>query len=266
MRCVKVTVDMSGFKKDVVDWTPAIKAMQEALLTVRNTWERAVMGEKLPGMTRKIHNETYAQSLHRTGAIQSFSPVHGEVTTDYRGADRIEEGSAPRDMKPALLNGPHAKIPGRLAIVPFRHGTPGSSAHYPSTPKDVYNMARRLSYYRSGGSGTRQLGDLTKQDPTKYPAKTKTFFMHLASAIDHSAEHGRMATYTHTTSIYSHMVKAGRAKYSQYLTFRAVSINSNPASWWYPAVAPNPVREAVIRSVQKEIEDILEAGWTAALS
>ncbi len=257
---MKISVDMGDMRRQIVDWKPALDAMQEALLLVRNTWERAVLGEKLPGMSQKVQRslgEAYAQNLHRSGAIRSTDPFDGEVSTDFKYAEAIERGTGAYDMKPGLLNGPHAKIPGRLAIVPMRHGKPGAE-QFKAMPKPVYNMARRLSYYQKGRGGGR-LGDLSD----KYPPQTKTFF-----APHHeteSAVHGRMMSYTHKTSIYSGMVRAGGPKYTQYLTFRAVSINSDPASWWHPAIAPNPVRDAVVQTVRRDVEQILRSGWEAAI-
>lgn len=245
----------------LVDWKPAIAAMQDALLLIQDTWIQAVSGNQLPGMTKAVNDDAYVHSLLRGGALQADGPLSGQVHTDYDGAQRIDEGSPPRDMKPSLLNGPHAKVPGKYTIVPFRHGTPGTTgAHFAVMPESIYAQVKNLPRY-SRGNGTPSIGNQSGA----FPPQSKTFFMPLASALDQSAVHGRMTTTTHKTSIYSGMVKAGAARHTQYLTFRAVSINSAPNSWWYPAIPPNPIRDAVIAHVQADIERILESGWKAAI-
>ncbi len=240
-----------------INWDAALGAMQDALLLIRETWEKAVLGSQLPGMTKSIYNEAYANSL----TINAKGILEGDVSTDYSGAQRIEQGSSAWDMKPSLLHGPHHKTNKQgqpYTIVPFRHGTPSATgAHFAPMPTSVYKVARKLQ-------GGQNAGNMTSQ----YGTQTKNFVMQTGSMMDKSADMIGFGSYTHKTSIYSNMVRKTdtNGKHTQYMTFRTVSTKSDPMSWWHPATAPNHVRDAVVEAVQREVEEIIQNGWKALIA
>ena len=47
---------------------------------------------------------------------------------------------------------------------------------------------------------------------------------------------------------------------STYFTFRVISMNSKPESWWKKAIPPNDVVGALARATEKEVNDLLQAG------
>lgn len=240
-----------------INWTPALEAMQEALLLIRETWEQAVLGQQLPGMTKSIYNEAYANSLK----INAKGMLEGDVSTDYAGAQRLENGGPAYDMKPSLLHGPHHKTNKKgqpYTIVPFRHGSPSATgAHFPPMPMSVYRVAKKL------GAG-QSLGNVSNQ----YGVQTKNFVMQTGSMLDKTADTIGYGIYTHKTSIYSNMVRKTdeSGKHTQYMTFRTVSTKSDPMSWWHPATQPNHIRDAVVDAVQREVEEIIQTGWKALIA
>lgn len=258
-----IKVEMRG-RAYSVDWTPALDAMGMALSLVQDTWESAVSGNKLAGMTRTVNDENYANSLRRPSAVHVDSIMHGYVSTDYQRADSIEDGAPPWDMKPGLINGPHAKAKGKYTIVPFRHGTPGTTGtHFPAMPNDVYGMAKQLAYRNHPERGKdSSLGNMSAW----HPPQVKMNIIPIASSADKSLTYLSYRPYKWTTSKFSNMVRAGTKNHTQYLTFRTVSVNSPANSWWYPATPPNPVRESVVSQVRTEVEDILRLGWIASFS
>lgn len=186
-----------------------------------------------------------AQSLTKSGeyarSIQAEWPVGdqpfaGRVFSTSPYAAALEYGTGDRDMKPALLASPKAhtsKSGGRYISIPFRHGVPGAESQ-PPMPVDIYRAAHALGRYaqtRDRLQGSRVVGGMTVAQRgwrSKLPVG------------------GMPGSYTWRTGPYAGMVKAGMARHTQYLTFRTVSSNSAPSSWWYPGFAARHVRQQAL--------------------
>lgn len=119
-------------------------------------WIEAVQRAKLWSGEK----DAYASSIQwkMTGDFEA------EVWTDYKHAQDIETGRPPRDLK-AMLNTStkvrRTKDGTRFLVIPFRHSTPGNSAHGNDMPQHVYNQARMLAPSRIVGQGQRRAGELT---------------------------------------------------------------------------------------------------------
>jgi hypothetical protein len=119
-----------------------LKTFEKPSTMYQETWTRAASGQQLPGLPFVVNSKQY----HRTIERRQISPTTWEVYTSYttrKGlsvTDLLEKGHGLIDLKPGLLNGPHSKQGkhGRYAIVPFRHGTPGSSSQNNPMPLSVY--------------------------------------------------------------------------------------------------------------------------------
>ncbi len=72
--------------------------------------------------------------------------------------------------------------------------------------------------------------------------------------------------YTHTTSIFSGMVRMGSGKHSQFMTFRVVSSRSPSNSWWAPAQEPRPVAAAVAQMVEPQCMAMIRMAFTEDLA
>lgn len=176
----------------------------------------------------------------------------------------IEHGLAPFDMKPGLLAGPHAKPTqsgGRINIVPFRHTNPGATQRTVGQPMPtdsttpagrprsiVYSAAKRLkaSTDKPGGG-------------TSWGGRTDDFGgLGIRTQLDQPG--GRPGAYTWKSSPYANMYKIQKfyrnVAQNQYLTFRAVSSNSDPNSWWHPGIKPSrlaPIVQAYINEMVRRI-------------
>lgn len=235
------------------------RAMAMAVVLVRGTWQEAVTGEVLPGMPGPIRSEQYAASItstiHQDGiAGDSFE---AEVFTSGRDAGGqpfypqptwLEDGKAPWDMKPLLLAGPKAKSgkKGRYATIPFRHGTPGGVGQAgPSMPDDIYAMAKELGEGESVGE--EEVGTIGLR--SKLPVG------------------GMAAAYTWKSSPYLGMQKMsfeyGKATQGKYLTFRRVSENSDPNSWWHPGFRRYGIAQAVVEKVRPMVIGMLRKAAVA---
>lgn len=155
----------------------------------------------------------------------------------------IENGKAPFDMKPGLLKGPNAKVGknGRYNTVPFRHGTPETTGkrvgapmpitgHTPKgTPTSlIYAAAKRVKASSENATGKTVWGGRTG-DFGGYGMRTQL-----------PVKGGRPGAYTWKASPFAGMVKIAKtyksAVQNQYVTFRRVSDNSDPSSWWHPGI------------------------------
>ena len=176
----------------------------------------------------------------------------------------LEQGKNPFDMKPGLLAGPRArstKSGGRMNIVPFRHGTPGSLKRSVGSPMPaeglssagrpksiVYTTAKKLAVSSAGPGGKTAWGGKTG-DFGGYGLRTQL-----------PQPGGRPAAYTWKNSPYAGMYKVAKfyakAAQNQYVTFRAVSDKSDPASWWHPGFKARLLSAQVIRYVNSQIDRI----------
>lgn len=252
------------------------QGLREAAEEVRNVWYGAVMGNLLPGMSRPVFNEEYANSLQTGDSIQLPSPWWAVVLTTYAGAMRIERGYGPFDIKKGLLASPNAKHTrdGRpYQDIPFRHGTPGgtgfggSRVHFPSMPKEIYAHARRLPPNLGPGSGAHLRGGEVEWWGMR--SKNLAFFMNREQQLKAGFREESQARYTWKAGLYAGMVRPSHPYESQpqqfYMTFRRVSDKSDPASWWHPGVAANPLIQAVLLAAKPEVTRILTRAYCTAI-
>ena len=176
--------------------------------------------------------------------------------------NKIENGGMPYDMKPGLLGGPHAKQgkKGRYNIIPFRHGTPGAKKRtigkqmpttgYTKSGKEesiVYTAARKLDVSIGGGAAGGR---------TAWGGKTGNFGgLGMTSALP--VEGGRPGAYTWKNSPYESMYKVStfykKVWQNQYVTFRVVSDNSDPNSWWHPGFKAMQLAVRVQQYLEEQI-------------
>lgn len=224
---------------------------------VQRTWIEYASGVTVTysGGTFRINvvSGEYIRSIQN--GLRFPDDLVGEVFSTAPHADLIEKGYEPFDMKPGLLASPKAKTSksGKKYItVPFRHGVPGTST-IPTMPPRVYEQARRLAYSRRNNAikafftgrkytwGGRLEEDLTGQRSHIPPHPGKG--------------------YTWKSGQYAGMVRMGRGRHTQYMTFRRVSENSDPQSWHHPGKAPRPIREAVVENTREEVLGIIRQGF-----
>ncbi|MBI9086796.1 MAG: hypothetical protein JEZ11_24580 [Desulfobacterales bacterium] len=174
----------------------------------------------------------------------------------------IENGKAPYDMKPGLLNGPNAKVGKggkRFNTVPFRHGTPGTTGKRVGKPMPItgttsggkqksmiYNAARKVAISSERPDGSTAWGGRTG-DFGGYGIQTKP-----------PVKGGRPGAYTWKHSPFAAMAKVAKtykkATQHQYVTFRRVSDNSDPNSWWHPGIKAR----RLVNQVHSYITDLVK--------
>jgi hypothetical protein len=179
----------------------------------------------------------------------------GEIFSTSGHGNLIEEGFEPFDQKEGLLGSPKAKTGkngSRYITVPFRHGVPGTNTMQ-AMPKHIYEQAKNLTYSRRNNFLVAFFTRRKYSWGGRLPSSSEDQRTH------HAPHPG--AGYTWSTGRFSGMVKMGKPKHTQYLTFRRVSTNSDPRSWQHPGVKPRPIREAVIENTRDEVLQLIRNGF-----
>lgn len=245
-------------------------AVRDATFLVQRTWIQAASGREVSfgGRTFSLHRGTgeYARSIAQGLQYpEGGDELAGRVTADAAQAQAIEEGSPPHDMKPGFLGGPkarRAKDGSIYTIIPFRHGTPGAIT-LPAMPKEVYQQARKLAHSQITGS-------VMLQNAHGVPVRRNTY--RWGQRLAHQSQGWRSRIkpegqeYTHTTSIFSGMVRMGSAKHTSVMTFRVVSSKSPSNSWWSPGTDPKPIAAAVAQMVEPTVLQMIRTAFIEDLA
>jgi hypothetical protein len=241
------------------------RAVEQATFLVQRLWIQAAGGAEV-----ELNGQRFAVRRRSGAYARSISdgleyPADGEllkgrVTANSPYAEAIEKGQPPHDLKPALLGGPRARVGKdgqRYTIVPFRHNTPGQGATGQSMPAEVYKKAKSLQFSEVVGK-RKELNARGKFVlRAVYRRGGQLGYMGPGRHRDKPEGH----EYTHTTSIYSGMVRMGKKGQSSYLTFRVVSEHSPPNAWWSPGVPPKPISEAVAAMARENVVELIRRGF-----
>lgn len=234
------------------------QAVQDATLLAQRLWLSIAGGNSITFKGKQISvnrvTGAYARSIQDGLEYPADGDeLHGRVSANVEYAEAIETGQPPHDMKPGLLGGPQTRIGKkgqRYNIIPFRHGTPGNDKLSRPMPAEIYNKVRRMAF--SQVTGRKPNGRRT-YDWGGQLGKTKIGWR---SRIGPPGKE-----YTHTTSIFSGMVRMGQKGQATYMTFRVVSDLSPANAWWSHGVQPRPVSEAVAETVRPQAEALIQAAF-----
>ena len=234
-------------------------AVADAAAYVRDTWQQVVMGTlQVPGAIQPKVNiglrDLYAKSIVLDNMLTGQGATAQRVIAIKQIARDLEYGKGPWDMKPMLLGGPKARISksgARYNIIPFRHGTSANYApnsNFNTMPKTIYAKAREL----------------------KATVKTATGIAYGGRLKSHFGTGINLATgYEHKAPIHEGMVRVEKtyaaATQSKYLTFRIVSDNSDPMSWWHPGYEPHHIASSVAKFCRPGIEELIREAALADL-
>lgn len=246
------------------------KAFPQTLITMNflahkylMKWRGFTSGDEIPGTPRTINSRgDYTRSINIDVTDEEVKYVYSQGPW----TERIEKGHGEIDLKPGLLSGPKARAgdKGPYNIVAMRHGTTNDPSNNPM-PINVYNMIKRESdnIERKGGVGmSRQTGKGPGQIERvsgKKDLKTNYqwgYRLPASAGGPRKTKKTSQGDYQWKTGKHSDMVRmdtsTSKMRNSQYITFRTVSIHSDPASWIVPPKDPLPIREKVIEAMREE--------------
>ena len=239
-------------------------------------WQEAVLKQR--GIWSK-EKDDYAASItwKMTG---DFSAV---IESDYQYAADIETGRPARDLKRMLDTSGKVRRTNdgrRFLVIPFRHNTPGNSAHSQEMPPGVHGLAKAMKESQVTGGGQRPSGHVVHLSPKSgmSPAKNQTPFLSSTTTKKASTVEARSYAWggrltngamkqagldAATRKRYAGMVKMdtstpGGAKSSAYMTFRIMMEGSK--GWVVPA---QPGRY-IAKKVAEDLQPKAEAAFAAA--
>lgn len=258
----QVSIDYSGLLNGLDQISTQLArqvhaAVGEAADCILTKWADGVM--KAPGIWHE-QRRAYVQSL----TWQYTGPFSAEVRTDYKEADPIETGRPARDLKRMLDTSMKVRESARgrrYLIIPFRHNIPrgdGHSSLAPQMPKSVYLSARRLSASRITGQGLRLSGTGAWDPRTRAPATVRQNRYAWGERLDTSDIDGLSAQQQRRyQGMYRFDTSAGKARSSQYLTFRVMAEGS--PGWIVPAKPGLFIARGVAQSVQLELTQAMQS-------
>lgn len=226
-------------------------AVAQAAGFVRDTWQQVVMGTlQVPGARdpkvniglRKLYADNIAVGAQSARPGSVIQRIHAAALI----AKDLEDGRGPWDMKPMLLNGPKARVSKngiRYNTIPFRHGASSNystNSNAMSMPKRIYQQARELKASVRQGNAMKWGGRLPA---TGTPGQNPT------------------TGNQHKHDLYEGMVRIEKtyekATQSKYLTFRTVTSNSDPLSWWHPGYQAHHIAEGVTNFCRPVVEGMV---------
>lgn len=208
-------------------------AISTSLALIRDRWQTEAQNRL------RSTRVDYLMGL-QVGSIQQpyDEPLTGAVVLMGELPNAIEKGYGSFDMKVGFGNSPRIRRTdkgGWYLTIPLRHGTPGSSSFGTTMSKDVYGVASSLNPYKSGLGNT--------------------------SAMISGAGDRSWNGYQHKSNINNGMVRIVKsyknANQSMYYTFRRVSNNSDPMSWWHPGYRGAHIADSVEPYARRTFTDIL---------
>lgn len=192
------------------------EAINTTLLVIKDKWQQEAQNKL--NSTRM----DYLMGLNFDSIEYPFEndPFKGAVTLLGKWPNMLEQGFPAFDMKTGFAGSSKriaTKGGGWLLRIPMRHSTPGAFLHGRPMPPDIYAAARRLPHWGSlrvsGGEQTSWTG------------------------------------YQHRSNIYDRLTRVqhnyGSRTQSTYMTWRTVSNNSDPKSWWHPGFVGVHIAESL---------------------
>jgi hypothetical protein len=275
-----ITLD-TGF---LLDLSKAITAQTMPLVhqTVKavtfqtaENWKAAVYKAKLWSGEK----DAYANSI-KAEMVGDFS---GLVTADYKHAAAIETGRPPRDLKEMLNTSLKVRrtLDGRrFLVIPFRHNTPGNTAHASDMPDHVYEQAKLLKASTIVRETKRLSGEVTRISPAYGMQRARSQPRFLSDIGTRKAALVNQNVYAWGQRLlpgnmgpnpkgkvdrFAGMVRfdtsSGKQKSSSFMTFRVMVEGSK--GWVVPAQPGQFIARNVARDMQPKAEDAFQAAMKA---
>ncbi len=239
----RVTPPFPQDKDALIDYKSVGQAVHEAGEWVAAAMRLAVSGTVFPGMTEAVRRPEWRDAVHDDAGLFEFT-VSGPAELT-----KVEQDRPPYDMKPGLLAGPRHRVTkkGRpYTIVPFHHKAS-------DLPDVVAEMASTLTLSRIVGQ---------MEDERGVMRNVYQWGTNAGEWGDLGRRSQLLTKYTWKSSPYSRMYQFPG---SQLLTFRTVSENSDPNSWWHPGRPGNPVTASVWSFMEPIVSAHIAAAWERVL-
>lgn len=221
------------------------------------SFSRFILDRIADSYKEKWTNEV-VKNLHSTRAtymramsIEYVDDYTVSFVLDGKGENRLalmlEWGISPFDQKSGFRNSPKAHNSGQedwYLTVPFRIATPEaiaeSSVFADKMTREVYNIVRQ-----EGVMTQANLPDEFKQKGIRKEIKRSDFIV---------------KEYEHKSAKLEGLKKFDKSQHhGEYGTFRRVSENSDPESWWHKGFEENDFMGKALNGLSNEIDNVV--GW-----
>lgn len=253
------------------------QAVKAITFQTAENWREAVFKAKL----WQGEKDAYAASI-KAEMTGDFS---GLVTADYKHAAAIETGRPPRDLKEMLNTSLKVRrtLDGRrFLVIPFRHNTPGNTAHASSMPDHVYQQAKLLKPTKIIGQMQRPSGEVTHLSPKTGMSPAGNQPGYLSNPATKSALTVNKNVYAwgqrmlpgsmgpnprgkvdRFAGMYRFDTSSGKQKSSAYMTFRIMMEGSK--GWIVPAQPGQFIARNVAQDMQPKAKEAIQAAIKATM-
>lgn len=284
---VFIAMQQSGFPNTT-------EAFLETMKKVRNYWKDVATGSAQITGIKPRFGEKYAAAIDATEAwteIITKDNIMVLIEPDPKIARLCEDFVPAYDMKPGILAGPNSRRviksgPNAGKIyknVPMRHGWGDSTTHFKGMPQIIHKRIGPESGKKAHttavmneltvdkkGKILERLRDVTvkrgdrlesKDLPKRYSKPRLQRFLE----VNQKTGGFTLRRYKHKAPIYEGLVRMEKIyqspqSQSQYMTWRRVSPESDPYSWWHPGFQRNPISYHVEKQAREWLEDAIEQG------
>lgn len=232
-----------------------MNAFNMATREIQKAWQNWSMGESIEGA---INIKNPSPNIARSIKVNKQNDFSAEIYSENQQMVTIQKGKQAQDMKLTYPYGNksrvgHKKINGVMQnvpylIIPFRWGTPnkegGARAHFSNMiPTDIHNFVKKKSFAASQRTGS-------------------THYSENAMGNDVERSEYEWGNRLESEGNINGLVKM---QGNTYFTFRIISANSKPESWWKKAVPANNVVGALAAKLSPRVAEIVETGLKADL-
>lgn len=265
----KIDLDLSGLiAAGGVITNAVMPTVHQAIGTIASVieqdWKEHVLRAGGSGGLYAAERDAYASSITWT-YTSDFSAV---VSASYKPAKEIEEGRPARDLKKMLNTSMKTRVSKtgkRYLIIPFRHNTPGMSAHASPMPQDIYSLAKKLAPSKVTGvlQVPNQLGvhSVRTRGALLVSRNQYQWGDRLPPGLKPKLKPH------HATDIYAGMTRfdtsSGGAKSSAYMTFRMMVEGSS--KWVIPARPGLYILKGVVERADGVSEHVLGQAMKALM-
>lgn len=262
----EIRVDLEATKKAAevfrkgfsqYDLTETHAAIEAGAQAIQSEWSRYVSGVPVSYsggsfVIRRVSGQ-YANAVI-TGLRYPMDGnlLKGGVVVQLDYADKLERGFESFDEKPGMLRSPKVKwTAGPDEDHPNREAKPYIDIPFEHEEKSIPRGIKSEVTRQGRSLGIIRLGKGLGSAPARIRSQTT------------APESQGLSPYTWRAGMFTGMVRGavGPENRGRYMTFRRVSLASDPSSWIHPGVSPKPVTKALQENIGAQLRGMVSSAF-----